>query len=288
MKILLIIVLLGTVVSAQTTAFNFQGRLNDGSTPANGTYDFQYTLFGSITGGSPLFSPLVRPNQQVIDGVFSTVLDFGPGAFASGNRFLEIGVRRSGSGNAFVLLGARQQIMSVPIAGYAASAASATSATNAQTASNALALGNILPSGYARLNVENSGNLVATNVGSLGVLQVQGNATQPAATNGFPKMMLAITASGAVARCYNGVTGESTGICGLIDIGINIPHTGVYTIVFPFAVSNRFWLASNNEVPGVPDALTTTITPLSNPNALRVSTFQDGSPTPLPFHLFIF
>lgn len=30
---------------AQTTAFNFQGRLNDGANPANGRYDLQFKLF---------------------------------------------------------------------------------------------------------------------------------------------------------------------------------------------------------------------------------------------------
>ena len=44
-KIILIFVLVWLIpaaVSAQGTGFNFQGRLNDGTTPANGSYDLQF------------------------------------------------------------------------------------------------------------------------------------------------------------------------------------------------------------------------------------------------------
>ena len=33
---------------AQSTAFTYQGRLQDGGTNANGTYDFQFTLWDSL------------------------------------------------------------------------------------------------------------------------------------------------------------------------------------------------------------------------------------------------
>ena len=38
--------------TGQTTAFNFQGKLNDGGTPANGSYEMQFTLFDALAGGA--------------------------------------------------------------------------------------------------------------------------------------------------------------------------------------------------------------------------------------------
>lgn len=287
-----------SITFAQTTAFNFQGRLNDGSSPANGRYDLQFKLFDSITGGSPIGPTNERFGLTLVNGVFSTTLDYGASAYGGGFRFLEIGVKPFNSPNGYVVLGARQQIMSVPLAvrstsaanaDTAASAVFAETATTAGLAQNSLALGGFPPGSYVRINVPNAGNVVADGLASNNLLHAQGNATQGAVSNGFPKMMLAITANGVPARCYNGVTGAATDSCGLVDIGVDIPNTGAYTIVFPFNVSNRFWLVSNNELPDVTDALTATVLPVgNNPNALKVRTFRDGTPTPLPFHLFVF
>lgn len=276
-------------IVAQTTSFNFQGRLNDGSSPANGQYDLQFKLWDAITAGGQIGPTLSRPGLTLVNGVFSTTLDWGASAYGGGFRFLEIGVKPFNSPNGYVVLGARQQIMSVPLAVRSTSAANADTATTAGLAQNSLALGGFPLGSYVRINVPNAGNVVADGLASNNLLHAQGNATQGAVSNGFPKMMLAITANGVPARCYNGVTGAATDLCGLVDIGVDIPNVGAYTIVFPFNVSNRFWLVSNNEVPDVTDALTATVLPVgNNPNALKVRTFRDGTPTPLPFHLFVF
>lgn len=165
---LLLFVSIGTAW-AQTTAFNFQGRLNDGANPANGAYDLQFKLFDAITGGTQVGTTVDRPNLTLINGVFSTTLDFGAAAFTSGNRFLEISVRPFNSPNAYVVLGARQQILSVPLAVRATSAANAdlaTNATNAVTAENSVSLGGVAANNYARLNFPNTGNLQTSgNVG---------------------------------------------------------------------------------------------------------------------------
>ena len=39
---------------AQGTAFTYQGRLNDGANPANGTYDIRAGLYTTNTGGTVL------------------------------------------------------------------------------------------------------------------------------------------------------------------------------------------------------------------------------------------
>ena len=37
--------------SAQISAFNYQGRLNDNNVPANGSYEMQFRLYDSLAGG---------------------------------------------------------------------------------------------------------------------------------------------------------------------------------------------------------------------------------------------
>jgi hypothetical protein len=37
---------------AQTTSFTYQGKLNDGATAANGTYQFQFKLFDQVSSGN--------------------------------------------------------------------------------------------------------------------------------------------------------------------------------------------------------------------------------------------
>src|SRR5690606_6114271 len=123
---------------AQTTAFNFQGRLNDGGAAANGSYDLQFKLFNTIAGGTQIGATINRTNVQLINGVFSLPLDFGAAAFTAGNRYLEIAVRPAGSPNAHVVLGARQQILAVPFAVQAANAQNAVSAAVAADAVNAV------------------------------------------------------------------------------------------------------------------------------------------------------
>lgn len=164
-----------TVVYGQGATFNFQGRLNDGASPANGHYDLQFKLYDAITGGSRIGPVANRPDTILINGVFSTTLFFGSAAFASGDaRFLEIGVRPAGSTNEYVVLGARQPLLSVPfavkasLADVAASANTATTATTAAIAQNSNALGGVDASGYARLNFTNTGNFQTTGNAALG------------------------------------------------------------------------------------------------------------------------
>lgn len=109
----------GCEALAQTTTFTYQGRLQDTSTPANGSYDLQFTLWDAASAGTqqPQPSPVTvtRTSVLVISGVFTVQLDFGANAFPGADRFLEIGVRPAGSGT-FTILSPRQQITSTPYA----------------------------------------------------------------------------------------------------------------------------------------------------------------------------
>src|SRR5215831_1985199 len=82
---------------AQGTAFTYQGRLTDGAVPATGTYDFTFQVFDAASGGASQGGPLTTNGVGVAGGLFTVILDFGPGPFSSGApRWLEIGVRTNG------------------------------------------------------------------------------------------------------------------------------------------------------------------------------------------------
>jgi len=113
-------VLIGSqAISGQSSTFTYQGRLTNGGAPANGTYDFQFTLWDALSGGvkqpQPNQPPLERTAVSVTGGVFSVQLDFGPSAFPGADRYLEISVRASGE-TAYNTLSPRQQLTATPYA----------------------------------------------------------------------------------------------------------------------------------------------------------------------------
>ncbi|MGA2801327.1 MAG: hypothetical protein ABSE97_02990 [Verrucomicrobiota bacterium] len=107
---------------AQGTAFMYQGRFNDGGSPANGNYDFQFTIYNALTGGSAVSGVLTNSPTAVSNGLFVVTLDFGPGIFTGPSRWLEMGVRTYGDTNAFTVLVPRQQLTPTPYAIFANSA----------------------------------------------------------------------------------------------------------------------------------------------------------------------
>jgi hypothetical protein len=162
-----------TATQAQTSAFTYQGKLSDAAGAANGTYQMQFSLFTSASGGSQVGATLTfdgspTPTVQVANGIFTVQLDFGVSPFTSGaDRFLEISVKHAADPG-YTTLAPRQQLTASPYsirtlaAGTAdalssacvgcvsnaqingvdgskvtGSVASATNATNATNASNA-------------------------------------------------------------------------------------------------------------------------------------------------------
>ena len=81
---------------AQGTAFTYQGRLNDGGSPANGIYDLRFTIYDALTGGSAVSGTLTAAPVAVSNGLFTVTLDFGPEAFTGAARWLDIDVRPNG------------------------------------------------------------------------------------------------------------------------------------------------------------------------------------------------
>jgi N-acetylneuraminic acid mutarotase len=106
---------------AQGTAFTYQGRLNNGASPANGSYDLRFSLFNTNTGGTQAGSTLTVTAVGVSNGLFTATLDFG-NQFTGAALWLEISVQTNGGG-AFTTLSPRQPLTAAP---YAIAAANVT------------------------------------------------------------------------------------------------------------------------------------------------------------------
>ncbi len=124
----------------QTSTFTYQGRLTDGGTAANGTYDLQFKLYDALTAGNLQGSPntVTKTSVLVTNGIFTVQLDFGAGAFPGADRYLDISVKHPVDSTYTPLL-PRQQLTSTP---YSIRSATAASADTATTATN-----NVLKSG---------------------------------------------------------------------------------------------------------------------------------------------
>src|SRR5450432_3168141 len=112
-----------TSLHAQGTAFTYQGRLNDGATPASGKYDLHFIVYDNSAGGSQQGPLLTNSATAVSNGLFTVTLDFG-NQFPGADRWLEIGVSTNGNGT-FSTLSPRQEITPTPYAIYAAGASAA-------------------------------------------------------------------------------------------------------------------------------------------------------------------
>ncbi|HEX9962391.1 MAG TPA: hypothetical protein VGB00_15760, partial [Pyrinomonadaceae bacterium] len=140
--ILVSILSFGAIASAQTAAFVYQGKLQDGGVAANGTYQFEFRLFDAAAGGNQIGSAISNLPATVTGGIFAVNLDFGASSFDGAARFLEIGVRLNGSNQPFTTLNPRQAVTSTP---YAVRSLNANQAT---TANNSLNLGGVPASQY--------------------------------------------------------------------------------------------------------------------------------------------
>lgn len=122
-SMILVFVAVNTAVS-QTTAFNYQGKLNDGANPANGNYQMQFRLFDALTDGNQIGEPISDVAIVAAQGIFAVRLDFGATVFTGEDRFLEISVRRN-TGENYTTINPRQQIAASPYSIRTLSAAQA-------------------------------------------------------------------------------------------------------------------------------------------------------------------
>lgn len=103
-------------IHAQGAGFSYQGRLSNAGTPANGNYDFQFSLYdtAAVGTGTQQGNTASVSNLPVTNGIFTVTLDFGAAAFPGASRFLEIAVKAAGG--SFMTLVPRQPVNSTPYA----------------------------------------------------------------------------------------------------------------------------------------------------------------------------
>ena len=143
-------------VSAQGTAFTYQGRLFDGAGPANGKYDLRFNLYDAASVGSLVAGPLTNSPVTVSNGLFVVTLDFGAGVFTGPARWLDIGVRSNTVAVAFTTLGSRQQLTPTPYAIFAETA-------NASGLSGTIPTAGLSGTYGSALTLNNPGNVFAGN-----------------------------------------------------------------------------------------------------------------------------
>ncbi len=284
--IFVMVLVIPAAIYAQGSSFSFQGRLNDGTNPANGAYDLEFRLFSTLQGGTPIDNMTVaRPNTALINGVFSVILNFGSTAFINPNSvFIEISVRPNGSPNAYTILGPRQQLTVVPFSVRAANATNADNATNAINATNAVnsnTLGGLGSSDFIRNQTTpqaNSNFNISGNGFINGNLSLVGNTSQNRDKGGFVKAMVFVdiiygpgTVTPVIARCFNGVTVASTPDCGFT---VQETYNGKYIIDFGFPVNDRFYSVTAQQFANVTTGYNITAGFFfpSNPNQLGVKT----------------
>ena len=115
---LLLLTFAASFAYGQGTGFSYQGRLTSSGNAAAGTSEMQFRLFDAadVGSGTQQGAAIINNSVLVANGVFTVQLDFGANVFDGSARFLEIGVRTSGSPNPFTVLAPRQPITATPYA----------------------------------------------------------------------------------------------------------------------------------------------------------------------------
>jgi len=287
----------GTAFTYQGTAFTYQGRLNNGGGAANGSYDLTFTLFATNSTGVAIAGPVTNTAVAVTNGLFTTLVDFGSGAFIGTSNWLAIAVSTNAA-NSFTTLAPRQQVTPTPYALYSATANLANYAASATTANTASSAGSVpangIGAGTANINI--SGNAAtATTAATAGLAATATTASSATSAT------TAVTAGSATSATFAGTATNLLGILPDNQLSANIAQlngTNVFTGTNTF--SNEL-IATNpaNQITGTftgsgagltglsgvslapgsitaamlaPDAVTMLGTPGSGPtNALNVS-----------------
>jgi hypothetical protein len=217
-SLLLVLLSIGfqfSTVFAQGTAFTYQGQLRTYGSPASGTYDLTFTLFSTNFGGVVIAGPVTNSAVKVTNGLFTVLIDFGPGVFSGAANWLEISVKTNGA-TTFTTLAPRQQLTPVPSALYAEGAnatglcgtlcAERLPSSVVTNGSGGVSLvGSFSGNGGGLTNVWAAAVTVATNTVD-GVRVVYNNSGSGLATNYFGNANTAFTNAVCFATNYSGST----------------------------------------------------------------------------------
>lgn len=189
------------------TEITYQGEVVESGALATGPVDLRFRLYDAAIGGARVDAigafGVERAGTALVNGRFTTTLDFGANPYGGDARWLEIDVRPAGGG-AYTTLVPRQLLSAAPYARFAPNAANAlnatnavnavnatnaTNATNAATANNALNLGGNAPAFYTNASNISSGTLsdarLSSNVALLNLAQTFTAAKTFSATAAF-------------------------------------------------------------------------------------------------------
>lgn len=165
------------------TPFVYQGRITDGTLPANGSYEFTFRVYDSLESGAQVGSTVVLPSVGVTNGIFTVSLDFGEHVFTGANRWLEMAAKPFGSVADADVFVPRQAILPVPYAQYAA--ASPADAATAALAARVSALESVLASGITVTSVSAT-NTNLTSKGFVPAGKIEGTGWGPGSSTGVP------------------------------------------------------------------------------------------------------
>jgi hypothetical protein len=123
------LILANTTAHAQGTAFTYQGQLQSSGAPANGLYDFVFSLSNAPSGGSQVGGSVTSLAVGVTNGLFTTTLNFGA-VFAGNATWLAISVRTNGTGS-YAGLTPLQPLTPTPYALFASTASNVSGTVSA-------------------------------------------------------------------------------------------------------------------------------------------------------------
>jgi hypothetical protein len=264
---------------AQGTAFTYQGRLTDGATIANGSYDFRFTLFDSTNlPGTVVAGPATNSATVVSNGLFTMTLDFGGTVFDGSSRWLEIATRTNlGGTGSFSTLSPRQKLTSAPYAVRAANAGLASGVTPGGITASMLSPGAVssldTPNGSAT-GVLRVGNNNLVGVGATNAqagLEVDGGKTILAPTLLSVLVDDAGTFTNLAGACSLAVNGNLLAISGQDD--------NAFTLVDMSAPTNVVMLSSVQKGTGSFTNLATLTDVAWSSNLLAAGSFDDNAVT---------
>lgn len=161
-------------LSAQSTAFTYQGQLHDTGAPASGSYDLRFTIYDAVTGGSVIAGPITNSAVIVSNGYFTVTLDFGAGIFTGAPRWLELGAATNGSGS-FETLSPLQELSPTPYAMFAGNSANVGSGAAVKSLNGLL--DDVTLAAGANVTITPSGNtltIASSGAGGSGIWNLNG------------------------------------------------------------------------------------------------------------------
>ncbi|MBI1882410.1 MAG: hypothetical protein HYR94_29910 [Chloroflexi bacterium] len=101
--------------AVQGTAFTYQGQLKRSGSPHNGACDFRFSLYDAASGGAQVGSTQTINGVNVVNGLFTVLIDFGAAAFTGDARWLQTAVQCAGDAS-LTTLTPRQPLTATPYA----------------------------------------------------------------------------------------------------------------------------------------------------------------------------